>query len=311
MLSPAEILKELQASLDFLETSRRDVPARQRSLRAAFESSWNLLGRREAELFNALSIFKNGFTRQAAEAVMGTGLRELAALEQKSLLQPQSNGRYTIHPLLGEFAAERLRLDPPAWQQAAGRHCTYFLDFVGEAASPMRGHDQRAAFAAVQADQENILAAWDWAVENHQFELVDKAIFGLFLYFNLGAYRPDQDAILDRAIQALESSQQPGDFKNLLLVKLLTLRAGASYEFSSNWTAELLQRARELVRRAGGERQIGFFYSLLAMNYAQRVDREEGLEMLHASLELHRQAGDDWSTALALRMLGGIHRFSG
>src|SRR5690606_6388919 len=43
VLSPAEIVSEIQQSLDFLEVETRDIPVRHRSMRAVFDQSWRLL----------------------------------------------------------------------------------------------------------------------------------------------------------------------------------------------------------------------------------------------------------------------------
>ncbi|MFN2224989.1 MAG: ATP-binding protein, partial [Anaerolineae bacterium] len=71
MLPPAEIAGRILQGLDFLETGWRDVPDRHRSIRAVFDHSWHLLGEREAEVFQALSVFCGGFSRQAARQVAG------------------------------------------------------------------------------------------------------------------------------------------------------------------------------------------------------------------------------------------------
>jgi DNA-binding SARP family transcriptional activator/predicted ATPase len=87
MLTPAEIVAEIRESLGFLETDLRDVPRRQRSVRAVFDHSWNLLTPRERSVMQALSVFRGGFTRQAARRVAGATLHELRALVDRSLLQ--------------------------------------------------------------------------------------------------------------------------------------------------------------------------------------------------------------------------------
>jgi predicted ATPase len=90
---------------------RQDVPQSQRSIRAAFDRSWNLLDDRQAAAFRRLSVFRGGLTREAGEAVAGVGLRTLQALVSKSLLRFNSNtGRYDIHELLRHYAEEKLDL---------------------------------------------------------------------------------------------------------------------------------------------------------------------------------------------------------
>ena len=69
LLTPAEIAAEIEQSFDFLESDARDVPERQQSLRAVFDHSWRLLTEQEQAKFAQLSVFRGGFTRQAAQAV--------------------------------------------------------------------------------------------------------------------------------------------------------------------------------------------------------------------------------------------------
>jgi predicted ATPase/class 3 adenylate cyclase len=86
MLPVNEIASEIAKNLDFLETDVRDVPDRHRSLRAAFDYSWALLSPEERKTFLALSVFRGGFSREAAQAVTGGSLRGLSILVDKSLV---------------------------------------------------------------------------------------------------------------------------------------------------------------------------------------------------------------------------------
>ncbi|MFN2165758.1 MAG: hypothetical protein ACK2U9_05815, partial [Anaerolineae bacterium] len=106
VLSPADIAAEIEKGLDFLEADWPNVPEGQRSIRAVFDRSWNLLTEREQCVFRALSVFPGGFTRAAAEQVGGVSLHELRALADKSLLQTTPSGRYEIHGLLRQYAAQ-------------------------------------------------------------------------------------------------------------------------------------------------------------------------------------------------------------
>ena len=84
--TPAEIAAELVHSLDFLETELRDLPERQRSMRAVFDYSWRLLSGQEQTVFQQLTVFRGGFTRKAAETVAGASLRMLMGLINKRFL---------------------------------------------------------------------------------------------------------------------------------------------------------------------------------------------------------------------------------
>ena len=68
-LSLVDIAAELQRGLDILETELRDVPERQRSVRATFDYSWQQLDNKEQSIFAQLSIFRGGFTGPAVQAI--------------------------------------------------------------------------------------------------------------------------------------------------------------------------------------------------------------------------------------------------
>ena len=62
----------------------------------------------------ALSVFHGGFTRETAKEVTGSGLHDMVYLTDRSFVQIESSGRYTLHRLMRQYAAERLEqpLDP-------------------------------------------------------------------------------------------------------------------------------------------------------------------------------------------------------
>ena len=106
------IADEIEANLDFLATSQRQIPARHRSLRAVFDYSWQQLSADEQTVFSELSVFRGGCTREAAQAVAGASLQTLLQLLDKSLLRRTSSGRYEIHELLRQYGEEALSASP-------------------------------------------------------------------------------------------------------------------------------------------------------------------------------------------------------
>jgi predicted ATPase len=76
----SEIMPALKSNLRLINSTRYDLPPRQRTLHAVFEYTWQLLDRREQALLVQISVFRGGFTRQAAEEVLsdvGSGLYNL------------------------------------------------------------------------------------------------------------------------------------------------------------------------------------------------------------------------------------------
>jgi len=183
MLVATEIAAEIDQSLDFLETKLRDVPERQRSMTAAFDYSWNLLTARSRAVMQALSVFRGGFTREAAQQVTGASLRELMALAHKSLLQRSTTGRYEVHELLRRYAAERLDESSTASEATHERHCAYYAAALQGWGADLKGARQQAAPAGMDAEIENARAAWNWAVEQGQLQRLDRMIERLCRFY--------------------------------------------------------------------------------------------------------------------------------
>lgn len=182
VLSVAEIAAEIERSLDFLTSDLRDLPERQRSLRAVFDHSWRLLSDDEQSIFRQMAIFRGGFTRQAAEEVVGAGLPLLTALLNKSLIQRTEAGRYELHELVRQYAAEKLNLDPTS--PAVGeRHARYYLALLHRQMDDLSGRQLQSRLAAVTADLENIRAGWMWAAEKGESALIGSTLESLCRYY--------------------------------------------------------------------------------------------------------------------------------
>jgi predicted ATPase len=183
VLSPREIADEISHSLDFLETRFRDVPPRQRSIRAAFNTSWERLSQEERELFKRLSVFRDGFTRRAAEEVAGATLRALAALVNKSLLRHDAAGaRYEAHELLRQYAAENLEAAAEASQAAKEAHAIYFADFMAQMSAELRTNREDEALDSIEHDLENVRTAWRYLVARGNAVQLQKIIDGLWFF---------------------------------------------------------------------------------------------------------------------------------
>ena len=182
LLSPTEIAREMQKNLDILQTDWRDVPERQRSVRAVFDASWRLLEANEQRGLLRLAVFAHGFTRDAAEQVAGADLRMMMNLFNKSLVQRLvSTGRYELHELLRQYALERLRQADDEHAVYA-THSQYFLNLAAGLTAQITGQGQLDALDRIEADFENLRAAWLWAVEHDELETVARALDSLFWY---------------------------------------------------------------------------------------------------------------------------------
>jgi len=113
-LSCVQIAEEIRRNIDFLATTLHDVDSRHRSLRAVFDTSWQLLTPEERHALQRLSVFRGGFGFAAAEQVAGASALLLAQLIDKSLLYRHVAGRYEMHELLRQYVADKLSQSPLA-----------------------------------------------------------------------------------------------------------------------------------------------------------------------------------------------------
>ena len=134
-LSTRTIREHLAESLGILATRDRDVDARQRTLEATIEWSYDLLDDEERRVLRSLSVFAGGCTLAAAEAVAGADLDAIESLLDKSLIRHRideaGNDRYWLLETIREYAAGRLSLAGEA-EQADARHTEFFLQHAAE-----------------------------------------------------------------------------------------------------------------------------------------------------------------------------------
>lgn len=160
-----DIADEVERTLGFLQTDTRDVPDRERSLRAAVAYSWHLLHEEERAVLRRLGAFEGGFTRSAATAVAGAEPGVLASLVDASLMELGPAGRYRLHPAVADFARHQLDDCPTVARATRRRHRRFFVSSLPSWREALTGgRNQSATLATVGQDLGNLQAAWDEAL---------------------------------------------------------------------------------------------------------------------------------------------------
>ncbi|UCG23940.1 MAG: tetratricopeptide repeat protein, partial [Chloroflexota bacterium] len=205
-LNCQEIAAEIEADLDLLATEMQDVPLRQRSVRAVFEHSWGDLSSKEQAAFAKLSVFRGGFSRDAAQSVTGATIRIVSDLINNSLLTRDSNGRFQLHELLRQFAAQKLEEDEESCQTTQGQHAAYFSDFLkGFEQSLIRGA-RTGPIKQINGELDNVLLAWQWAIEGANRPLLEDAMRSLFWFYEAKAWYSEGEEAFRAAAEALADS---------------------------------------------------------------------------------------------------------
>ena len=172
----------IQRDIDFLSANVRNVPERHRSIRAVFDYSWRLLSPAEQHVMMRLSAFRGGWTVEEAESLAGANVLMLRALIEKSLVRVAGPGRYDLHQLIRQYAADRL---DAAGQvvQARRRHSEVYLALATQLDSKLYGPRGIAAFARLDQEHDNLRAGIRWALEAGEIDIARQYITCLWTFW--------------------------------------------------------------------------------------------------------------------------------
>ncbi|HEX8691363.1 MAG TPA: tetratricopeptide repeat protein [Longimicrobium sp.] len=303
LLSCAEIAREIEGDRDFLAGPAADRPERHRSLRAVFEGSWRLLPEAERAALLGTSVFRGGFTREAAEAVAGAALPLLGALHDRSLLRRAGAGRFEVPEALRRYAEEKLRLDDGERRRAEARHRAFYAGLLRDAAAAAAGGGEDEALAAVAADLENVRRAWEAMVEARAAGELDRALDGLFLFYHSRGWAREGEAALAAAAAALEGE----DAHAGVLARLRARRGAFCARLGAYAQArELLEAAAAHFRRAGPAPELALALDQLGVVAQSQGEYSEARRLHHEALAGYRAAGDRRGEGEVLTHLGNV-----
>jgi predicted ATPase/DNA-binding SARP family transcriptional activator len=201
--TPAQIAAQIQNDLDFLQSPYANAPEGHRSLRSVFERSWLLLKPQEQNAFALLSIFRGGFTLEAADALLGEPSQTLLVdLTDRSLLQHTADDRYDIHPLLKQYAAEKLSSQKEWLETASARHTSFYLTFLtqqGDGESPQER-------ATIRPELDNIRLAWESAAREDRIVELEQTAGTLHGFFSVQSWFEEGTALFQHILNLIEAS---------------------------------------------------------------------------------------------------------
>jgi predicted ATPase/DNA-binding SARP family transcriptional activator len=273
-LPPRAILARLDERLRLLTGGARDLPPRQRTLRATIDWSHDLLGLPERALFARLAVFAGGWTLEAAESVCGDELGDqvvdvLGSLVEKSLVRREEpvedEPRFGMLETLRAYALERLAAtgEEPLLRR---KHVTFFRD-LGERAEPeLFGPRQGTWLERMEREQDNLRAALTWSRTDPDARTNGLHLAGSLFPFWLarGQFTEGREWLSGLMGRPAEEQASSAHAKALV---------------ASGWFA-LIEGEVETAQALAGE-----------------------------ALVLSRQLGETWCTAVCLNMLGTAARY--
>ncbi len=242
VLSPEQILERLSQRLDLLKGGR-DAEARQRTLRATIEWSYELLAEEEQRLFANLSVFAGGCTLGAAEEVAGADLDTLQSLVDKSLVRFTS-GRYWLLETIREFAAERLLYENAAGD-LRGEHAAYYLSLAEDTA---RGDS--VALRRLDVEHDNMRGALAWFGDENESESELRLVSALTIFWDVRGHLREGLSHVEAAL--LRDVEQPPSWRVKVLAAASDFaRMQGDTERGRSYCEESLTLAREIGDYAG------------------------------------------------------------
>ena len=290
LLSPPALLARLEDRFELLTGGPRDLPERQRTLRATIDWSYALLDTFEQTLFAGLAVFSGGCTLAAAEAVCGAeGLLDgLSTLIDDNLLrqeeQPDGEPRFTMLETIRAYGVERLE-ESGRRDELAARHARYFLEVIEEADRLQLTQD--VDWRGLERDLDNVRSALDRLIAKGDDELAVRLAVGTALLWEVRGYTSEGARRLDEAL----------DIADRLPPRLQARAALAAADVA--WRKRELERARLL-----GERALPVFRTLDDREFVARTlnglaiiaqlqgDHAESSAMAEEALALFRELGN-------------------
>jgi len=228
---PSEIARDIGRDIDLLVNDMPELPARHRSLRAAFVYSWNLIGQRERAALARLACFPSSFSAAAAEAIAEVALPELATLYDTSLVQIQQSEagtRYLLHPLLRQLAREQHQHDPAPLEQTLARHAAFFAELATQAEDQLRGPQGAGLLAELEREIDNLRAGWQWGVAQRQIELLGQYSVALHDFLTIRSWEIEGGLLFSvaaEAVRAWAAAHKPTPEQRRAVVRVLSCYA--------------------------------------------------------------------------------------
>jgi predicted ATPase/DNA-binding SARP family transcriptional activator len=318
VLTPAQILARLEKRFEILESRRKDISPRHRSLRTAIEGSYEQLPPDLRRFFARLSVFRGGWTLADAEGVCEepNALEYLRQLRERSLVlvtdAAGNETRYAMLETLREFAAEQLT----AVEQSAlrRRHVAHFLDVVERGFPLLYGPDQVAWMDHLEGHHDNLRAALAWSqTEPGQLDRGIWLVMRLYYFWGVRGYAAEaypRVRQLLAVVEAAPTGEVPSADRAALLHAAGALVVGLGDHAAAR---DLLQRSLDIRRglgnppgTAGTLCHLGYVLDCLGEHAAARPLFEESMASYR-----EMEGGGKGGVAHVLKCLGDHARMQG
>lgn len=339
-LTVAEISDEIKSNLDFLSAELGDMPERQRSIHAVIDPTWKHLSDKEQKAFMWASVFRGGFTRETFQQVTGASIRVLQTLLNRSLMSHGYGRRYGMHPLLRQYAREKLE-EQGMLVDAKTAHLETFVNYAQSQSDRMYdGQHYLESLKNLEIEQDNLRAALDWSLSGYDTHKGAALTLTLCEFWATRSQRIEAIYYLEQAIQYNQEAalyERLGSFQERLgrpddakvnLQKAITLATGAkqldvlakayrlkgtsliAIDFDEAY--KLFQQALAINKDLGLSRQIAHCYVHLGLYYKEIETKPlEALDYCQQAMTIYEKLGDLQGTSMVIYNMGLIYQQDG
>src|SRR5215216_4477901 len=313
MLLPKAMLQRLSSRLKLLTGGARDLPKRQRTLKATIELSYALLDEGEQLLFGRLAVFSGGRILEAIEAICDAegdlpvdAFEGGSSLVDKSLLRqeegPNEEPRFVMLETVHEFAREKLQGSGEA-EEIRRTHAEYFLTLAEEAYPELKGANQLQWLERLEAEHDNIRAALSWALERKEAEVALRLGGALWWFWSVRGYRSEGRRWLEESL-AIEGRVSP-EVRAMALAGtgVLALDQG-----DLDRAKEACEEGLELLAHEVKEASEAKLNLLVWLGWVawRREEHGQATELFEEGLALSREIRDIWWIATSLSNLAVV-----
>ncbi len=313
LLTPEAIAQRLRDGSGFslLEAGRRDLPARQQTLRAAIGWSYQLLEEPERLVYQRLSVFMGGAGLEQIEEVCGGPegrdvLSALGVLVEHSLVRQEGVGgepRFRMLETIRQFAAEQLSSGGEE-SEVRRRHALAFLELAEKAAPHLIAWDQKRWLDRLELDHDNLRSALTWAVDQGEANLAMKLAFAMWRFWQVRGHLIEAEDRFRRVLAV------PGADP---LIRAKALEGAGGIHWWRGQTEECERAYREsleLMEAHGDLAAIANARYNLALTLSFDAGYDVAMEMLHRAHAEAIEAGDERLVAWTTWGLGDVSVFS-
>ena len=304
VLTPTALLERLDHALPLLVGGARDLPERQRTLRATIDWSAQLLSDPERELLLRLGVFRTGFGLDAvewmAEDLGGVDAVEtLGALVDGSLVREQDRGSrawFTMLATVREYGRDRLA-EQDRLAEAQARHADLYVGLACAAGAAPTWPGQVEGVTRLLDEHDDVRAAVDQLVATRRFDEVAEIAWPLYTFWwgggRAGELRAWMNRLLEPGVELSERARVIAEY----------CRTSIQYwRTADESVVPAMIRCVEYFRREGDPR--GESLALASLAVAQFALDPPDLEGAEASSRRSLVLADEYDDAFGGAMVG-------